>query len=969
MAGGPSLLSAKGFYYSLAGLGAFVICFFFLSYKEPSNPSETGKQVLKKFSEDAGLWKKAIVQKSRNDGDTPSILAKPGVVSIYQLGAEIDLKSIASAHPLSPEEKEVAETLPTTSVYRRFPLGGFDRTALHNLRQGDVISLPLPGGLECRVVVNLVQSNPGQPFGIAGNLIAGMQGTFSLVEDPLVGTRGFIIPELKEVAFIIFEENQALFLDEVPKGAVICHGMPKAPVQTPRLVAAVNPPVPQLDSRPDAAGTLYLDFDGETVTDLWNGGNTIVAEPPVFSNPDSVVRVWREVVEDFTPFNVNVTTILARYSAAPPGKRMRIIVTPTSSWIPGAGGVAYLNSFQWAGTTPCWAFNGSGNLDVPFNSRMCAMTISHELGHTFGLKHDGLLPATPDDGVGSNAKEPYYIGHSTPLGMWGPIMGAPFDAPIVQWSKNEYRGLHFTDPSDPNFYQGNNPEDDVGIIAGPANKVGFVSDDFSNTLEGCAEIPQGPPGVILLANGLIHSDADVDVFRISLEQGALLIQASNAPVSPNLKLQLTLINPDRVTTNVIANPTGSMVASISNNLPSGTYFLRVEGVGTTTNTNTSNGFVGYGSSGQYQLRGSFRSLPHPPGDFFAEPIMLPSSPTFTISNSILGAVAEPFERGFVTGTARTTIWFRWVAPGTGIMNLNTTGSGFDTVLAVCTGSTLRNLTLLAKNNNAGIGLSTSALRFPAKAGTAYYFVVDSFAGNLGNGQIILNGAGSLVGSVVPNDRFANAQPLGSSTSFSFNGTVQGATPEAGEQALAGIKPTRSVWFQWVPPATGLLELSLTNTQFPHAIGAYTGSQLVSLKPVAQKNFPATGTKTNLLEVPVFKETVYSLKLDGPISTNSLYYVKGNLRHVPAPVSLTFTNLSTSNRQVSPQIAWTAVTGASHYQVEIWMSNRLIRGTSVRFPATNWNNGPALQRLNAYTARIRAFSNTLASDWTTAPVSP
>jgi hypothetical protein len=53
-----------------------------------------------------------------------------------------------------------------------------------------------------------------------------------------------------------------------------------------------------------------------------------------------------------------------------------------------------------------------------------------------------------------------------------------------------------------------------------------------------------------------------------------------------------------------------------------------------------------------------------------------------------------------------------------------------------------------------------------------------------------------------------------------------------------------------------------------------------------------------------------------------------------------------------------------------MGNRLIRGTSVRFPATNWNNGPALQRPNAYTVCIRAFSNTLASDWTTAPaVSP
>jgi hypothetical protein len=220
-----------------------------------------------------------------------------------------------------------------------------------------------------------------------------------------------------------------------------------------------------------------------------------------------------------------------------------------------------------------------------------------------------------------------------------------------------------------------------------------------------------------------------------------------------------------------------------------------------------------------------------------------------------------------------------------------------------------------------------------------------------------------------NDFFASAHSFGSNPVFNLSGSVFGATPETGETALAGIKPTRSVWFRWTSPASGRLNLSLTNTQFPHALGAYTGSGLISLKPVAQRNFPPTGSKTNVLEVPVLKDVTYSLKLDGPISTNSHYYLKGNLFYVPAPALLTFTNRSTSNRQLPPHIAWATVPGATHYQVEIWMNNRLIRGTSVRFPATNWNNGPALARLNAYTARIRAFSNILASDWTTAPVSP
>jgi len=897
--------------------------------------------------------------------DAPfSVSAESVKASLYRLGNEVDLHAQGVVRPLTSEEQAIAESLPTTSVYRRFSLGKLDWNALHLLKRGDVISLPLPGGVEARAVINLVDSKPGEPYGIAGQMVSGLQGAFSLVQDPLVGTRGFILPDHDGLAFKISEENGDVFLDEVPKGAILCQGMPIAPGQTVRSLMAANPPVPDLDSRLGAAGTLYLDFDGETVTDpSWNAGLPIVAAPPVFSNADSIIRVWREVADDFSVFNVNVTTALARYHASPPGQRMRIIITPTSSWIPGAGGVAFLNSFQWGGTTPCWAFNGAGNLDSQANSHMCAMTISHELGHTFGLLHDGLLPATPNDGVGSTAKEPYYDGHQTPLGKWGPIMGAPFDAPIVQWAKNEYRGLHFSDPSDLNFYQGNNPEDDIAIIAGPANKVGFVADDFSSNIETCGEIPQSTPGVIHLTNGLIHNDGDTDYFRISLEQGVLQIQASNSPSYPKIKIQLALINPDRISTNTVSSPSNSLIASISTNLPAGTYFLRVEGVGTTTSTNTTNGFVGYGSIGQYQLRGSFRYLPHPPGDFFAEPLALPNLGTFTSSNSILGADAEPAERGFVTGRARTTLWYRWTAPGSGIMNLNTAGSGFDTVLAVATGPSLSALQLVAANNNAGIGLQTSALRFAVTAGWTYYFVVDSANGVVGSGTVILNGAGALVGKPA-NDNFEQALNLSPSLSFSNIGSVLAATAQPNEPPLASQAATRSVWFSWTAPASGNLSLHTGGSDFANVLGIYSGTNFATLTLLQGKASPAL--VTNPVTVPVSAGGKYVIKVDGARSTNGTYRLTGQLATLPAPASVTFTNLSTSNRQVSPRIAWSPVAGSSHYQVEIWRTNTLLRGITVQAPTTNWNNGPALPRTGGFTARVRAFSNNLASDWTTAP---
>jgi hypothetical protein len=220
----------------------------------------------------------------------------------------------------------------------------------------------------------------------------------------------------------------------------------------------------------------------------------------------------------------------------------------------------------------------------------------------------------------------------------------------------------------------------------------------------------------------------------------------------------------------------------------------------------------------------------------------------------------------------------------------------------------------------------------------------------------------------PNDYFASAQLLEPPTTFLATGSVHGATPEAGEAALAGIKPTRSVWFRWSAPASGLLLLNITDTAFAHAIGVYTGSQIVSLKLVAGKRFPATGVGASRLEVPVTAGTTYFLKLDGPVSTNSSYRLAGFLRQVPAPAQLRFLITSTTNRPLSPLISWTAVTNANvtHYQVEIWRSNNLLRGITIRTPATNWNNSPPLPRGNGYSARVRAFSTNLASDWTTAP---
>jgi hypothetical protein len=77
------------------------------------------------------------------------------------------------------------------------------------------------------------------------------------------------------------------------------------------------------------------------------------------------------------------------------------------------------------------------------------------------------------------------------------------------------------------------------------------------------------------------------------------------------------------------------------------------------------------------------------------------------------------------------VWCRWVAPATGTVTFETTGSGFDTLLAVYRGTSVSALTLVAANNDASSFTRTSRTKFSVSAGVTYVIAVDGVAGASG----------------------------------------------------------------------------------------------------------------------------------------------------------------------------------------------------------------------------------------------
>ena len=392
-----------------------------------------------------------------------------------------------------------------------------------------------------------------------------------------------------ELRAICSRDRNSIHVDADGRLVYICRARP-APQKAGTASAAdviTQPSYPLsetffLSSNLNASKTIYLDFTGHTTSDtVWNdsetGGAPIVSppydtngDPSSFSNTElaNIQSVWKRVAEDFAPFNVNVTTKeppldeLRKTKSNDIFYGIRVVIGGNSNWLidPGAGGVAYLNSFDYSTDTPAFVFPEELGNGFP---KYVAEAVSHEAGHSFGLEHDGT------------SSEEYYEGHAN----WAPIMGVSYDRPVSQWSKGEYLGAL-------------NKEDDTSIIA---KEVQYRTDVHGDAFDTATTLT-GPD---LAAEGIIGNRGDSDYFRIPLGTGTATFTATPDNVSPNLDVRLSLFDSagNLLTT---ANPT-ALDATITTTLAQGIYYLEVDGVGS---GNGRSGYTDYASLGQFRISGT-----------------------------------------------------------------------------------------------------------------------------------------------------------------------------------------------------------------------------------------------------------------------------------------------------------------------------------------------------------------------------
>jgi len=120
----------------------------------------------------------------------------------------------------------------------------------------------------------------------------------------------------------------------------------------------------------------------------------------------------------------------------------------------------------------------------------------------------------------------------------------------------------------------------------------------------------------------------------------------------------------------------------------------------------------------------FTWIDMPFNDHFSDRILIPPGAR-SVRSSILGASKEPGEPNHGGEVGGRSVWWKWLAPSDGPVEIHTVGSPFDTLLAVYTGDAPDRLTLVAENNDMVLDqIYSSRVVFNAIAGTEYQIAVD-----------------------------------------------------------------------------------------------------------------------------------------------------------------------------------------------------------------------------------------------------
>ena len=244
------------------------------------------------------------------------------------------------------------------------------------------------------------------------------------------------------------------------------------------------------------------------------------------------------------------------------------------------------------------------------------------------------------------------------------------------------------------------------------------------------------------------------------------------------------------------------------------------------------------------------------------PVVIPSNDNFSrrtvlaglpmeVSSSNKDATREKNEVIVIPEQASHSVWWEWTAPLSGNVVMISEGTDFAHVMAVLSGSTVTNLSLIASNTGPSCCLP-GRMPFTVVAGAKYVILVDGLQHAMGNVHFTLT-------EVNPpeNDNFTSAPQLSGSELVLVGRNVD-ASLERYEPRNSPDAAGRSIWWVWTASADGALAITTEGSDFDAVVGVYQGDTIDTLFVIGR--FLGLNFRTETIDVKAGKS--YRFSVDG-----------------------------------------------------------------------------------------------------------